>query len=74
MPRKKTTKVADASVLDYRHDAKRKNIPPAGLAAQGRVREAPKLSFAYDPHLPPILRFDPRGEADVLPELLEIDR
>jgi adenine-specific DNA-methyltransferase len=74
MPRKKTTKAVDAPVLDYRYDAKRKNIPPAGLAAQGRVREAPKMSFAYDPHLPPILRFDPRGTADGLPELLEIAR
>jgi adenine-specific DNA-methyltransferase len=72
MPRKKTTKVVDAPVLDYRYDAKRKNIPPAGLAAQGRVHEAPRLSFAYDPHLPPILRFDPRGLADGLPELLGI--
>ena len=61
MPRKKTTKVVDAPVLDYRYEAKRKNIPPAGLAAQGRVREAPKMSFAYDPYLPPILRFDSRG-------------
>jgi len=26
MPRKKTTKVVDAPVLDYRYDAKRKNI------------------------------------------------
>jgi adenine-specific DNA-methyltransferase len=74
MPRKKTTKGVDAPVLDYRYDAKRKNIPPAGLAAQGRVREAPKVPFAYDPHLPPILRFDPRGVADGLPELLEIAR
>jgi adenine-specific DNA-methyltransferase len=74
MPRKKTTKGVDAPVLDYRYDAKRKNIPPAGLAAQGRVREAPKVPFAYDPHLPPILRFDPRGVADGLPELLEIGR
>jgi adenine-specific DNA-methyltransferase len=32
------------------------------------------MSFAYDPHLAPILRFDPRGSADGLPELLEIAR
>ncbi|MGH7928470.1 MAG: DNA methyltransferase, partial [Candidatus Binatia bacterium] len=74
MPRKKTTKVVDAPVLGYRYDAKRKNIPPAGLAAQGRVREAPKLSFSYDPHLPPALRFDQKGAADGLPELLDIAR
>jgi adenine-specific DNA-methyltransferase len=74
MARKKSTKAQDIAVSDYRHEAKRKNIPPAGLAAQGRVREAPKMSFAYDPHLPPILRFDPRGSADSLAELLKIAR
>src|SRR5919106_3166628 len=74
MARRKSGKAQDIAASDYRHEAKRKNIPPAGLAAQGRVREAPKMSFAYDPHLPPILRFDPRGAADALPELLEIAR
>ena len=42
MARKKSSKAQDIAVSDYRHEAKRKNIPPAGLAAQGRVREAPK--------------------------------
>src|SRR2546426_7667790 len=74
MPRKKATNATDTSVLDYRYAAKRKNIPPAGLAAQGRVRETPRMQFAYDPHLPPILRFDSTGAADKLPELLEIAR
>ncbi len=59
-----------APVVDYRHDTKRKNIPPAGLAAQGKVSEAPKLEFAYNPHLPPLLRSDPEGGSDRLPELL----
>ena len=58
MSRKKSAKVsanAETAVLDYRHDeAKRKNIPPAGLAAQGKVRETPKIRYAYDPHLPPL--------------------
>ena len=58
-------------VTDYRYDAKRKNNPPAGLAAQGILRETPKIEYAYNPHLPPCLRFDERGEADRLPELLE---
>jgi adenine-specific DNA-methyltransferase len=58
-------------VTDYRYDATRRNNPEAGLAAQGRVRETPKVSYAYDPHLPPALRFDPTGAADELPELLE---
>jgi len=74
MPRKKATNATDTSVLDYRHDAKRKNIPPAGLAAQGSVRETPRMQFAYDPHLPPVLRFDSTGASDTLPELLETAR
>jgi len=64
----------DVPVKDYRHGATRKNIPPAGLAAQGMVREVPKIKFAYDPHRPPVLRSDPTGEADKLPELLETAR
>lgn len=74
MARKKTTKAADTSVLDYRHDTTRKNIPPAGIAAQGKVREVPKVEYAYNPHLPPALRFDSGGNADKLPELLRIAR
>jgi adenine-specific DNA-methyltransferase len=65
MARKKSAQVAanaETAVLDYRHDeAKRKNIPPAGLAAQGKVRETLKIWYAYDAHLPPVLRFDPAG-------------
>lgn len=57
-------------VADFRYDASRKNNPTAGLAAQGRVRETPKVAYAYDPHLPPELRFDATGGADQLPQLL----
>jgi adenine-specific DNA-methyltransferase len=67
----KAQEASAAPVADYRYDASRKNIPPAGLAAQGRVRETPKLRYAYDPHLPPALRFDTTGASDVLPQLLE---
>jgi len=66
-PRKRRT---DQQVTDYRHEAKRKNIPPAGLAAHGKVtRESPQR-YSYDPHLPPVLRFDDTGDEDRLPELL----
>ncbi|MBI4517851.1 MAG: site-specific DNA-methyltransferase [Deltaproteobacteria bacterium] len=68
------TAAGDGPVREYRHDSKRKNIPPAGLAAQGVVREAPKLHFGYNPHLPPVLRFDPEAVPDQLPELLEVAR
>lgn len=70
MSRKKTSKTTEAAVADYRHDAKRKNNPPAGLAAQGSVREVAKVKYAYNPHLPPVLRFDQTGAADRLIQLL----
>lgn len=53
-------------VGDYRHDAKRKNNPPAKLAAEGVVPAIPKAQYAYNPHLPPVLRFDQTGQADLL--------
>jgi hypothetical protein len=41
----------DREILDYRHDrARRKNNPPAGLAAQGRIAERPTERYAYNPH------------------------
>jgi adenine-specific DNA-methyltransferase len=73
--KKKSNKVPEQTVVDYRYDdEKRKNIPPAGLAAQGKIREKPKIRYAYNPHLPPILRFDRTGKTDGLPELLETAR
>ena len=66
---------AAEAVSATRHRAKRKNIPPAGLEAQGRVEEAPKLRFEYNPHLPPVLRFaDDPAAADRLPALLQTAR
>src|SRR5207249_11460059 len=67
---KKKSNPADAAVADYRHKNKRKHIPPAGLAAHGKIQETPKLEFVYNPHLPPVLRSDPTGKSDQLPELL----
>jgi hypothetical protein len=58
MAKDSTTK-PDGNVLDYRHErAKRKNNPPTGLAAQGRIAERPADHYAYNPQLPPVLRFD----------------
>ena len=69
--KKRTTQKKE--VQDYRHDnAKRKNNPPAGIAAQGKIHEKPKQEYTYNPHLPPNLRFDSNGDADQLPELLQI--
>lgn len=74
MARKKRDAGADPSAVessDYRHDReKRLNIPPAKIAAEGRVPSVEKARYAYDPHLPPTLRFDPAGEEDRLYELV----
>ena len=71
MTRKKRN-TQQKEVQDYRHDtATRKNNPPAGIAAQGKIKETPKQEYTYNPHLPPNLRFDPNGDADKLPELLQ---
>ena len=62
----------DKEVKDYRHDSsKRKNNPPAGIAGQGRTPKTPKQEYAYNPHLPPILRSDPHGDVDKIHELLD---
>ena len=63
------------SIQSVKHNARRKNIPPAGIEAQGQVQEAPRLRYAYNPHLPPRLRFsnDP-AQADRLPLLLQTAR
>jgi adenine-specific DNA-methyltransferase len=54
----------------YRHKGeKRRNIPPAAIAAEGRVPAAPKLQYSYSPRLDPLL--DPSGAPDKLPELLD---
>jgi len=72
MARKKGSKSTTTAMADYRHDeAKRKNNPPAKIAAEGQVPLMPKIEFAYSPRLPPVLRFDPTGGSDDLPELLE---
>lgn len=52
-------------VGDYRHKtAKRKNNPPAKIAAEGTVPAIPKARYAYSPHLAPVLRFDPSADSD----------
>jgi adenine-specific DNA-methyltransferase len=71
LTRRNADKPADP-IKAYDHPAdRRKNNPPAGLAAQGRIPALPKQRFEYNPHLPPVLRFDQNGGADHLPELLE---
>ena len=52
---------ANPPVGDYRHAAKRKNNPPAKIAAEGTVPAIPRTQYAYNAHLPPVLRFDQTG-------------
>ncbi len=68
MVRKKADK---KEIEDYRHsEAKRKNNPPAKIAAEGVVPLLPKAKYAYSPRLSPILRFDPTGLPDKIVELI----
>jgi adenine-specific DNA-methyltransferase len=47
-----------APFTEHRHaDATRKNLPTAGDAL-GHVEDAEKITYAYDPHRPPVLRFN----------------
>ncbi len=63
------------AIASYKHPAKRKNIPPAGLEAQGVLKDAPKIRYEYNPHLPPMLRSASEAKnADKLPELLATAR
>src|SRR5262245_9152636 len=60
------------TTADYRHKGvKRKNLPPAKIAAEGKVPRVERARYYYSPHLPPALRFDPEGGPDRLPPLLE---
>ena len=44
------------------------------MAARGRTPEVAEQKYFYNPHLPPVLRFDDSGKADRFPELLETAR
>lgn len=62
-------------IADTRHpNARRKNNPPAKIAAEGAVPVIAKAQYAYNPHLPPVLRFDADGKPDALPDLLAAAR
>ncbi len=70
-----TKSAASEAIASIKYPAKRKNIPPAGIEAQGRIQETPKLRYEYNPHLPPTLRSATDApEADKLPELLATAR
>ena len=72
--RKRSGNGSGIEVSDYRHDDTRKNIPPAKIAAEGRIPDVPKITYSYSPRLDPTLRFDNSGGEDALPELLATAR
>ncbi len=80
MPRKKNPGTGRANetastVTSITYAAKRKNIPPAGIEAHGVVREAPAVRYAFNPHLPPVLRSSSEPvRTDQLPDLLATAR
>ena len=80
MPRRKKTPTAPESatseaVTSLKYPATRKNIPLAGLEAQGFVKEEAAVYYRHDPHLPPVLRSSPDPAAtDGLQELLATAR
>src|SRR5262245_7686147 len=68
---KKSKRDDKTKTADYRHLGEtRKNIPPAKIAAEGKVPRARAVVYRYSPHLPPVLRIDSTGRADQLPELI----
>ena len=47
-----------AQVLSYRHADRRKNNPEVGLVSEASDPQQPKQTWAYNPHLDPVLNFD----------------
>ena len=71
MAKKKKT-MKKVSVENYKHDsAKRKNIPTAKMAAEGKIPRMKKIKYGYSAHLFPELRFDTTGDSDRVNEIVE---
>jgi len=67
--RKKTTRKSDdpAQVVSYRHGETRVNNPEVGMVHAGTDPDGDKTTWAYDPHLDPVLNFDSaRGGIETL--------
>jgi adenine-specific DNA-methyltransferase len=63
----KSSRAAKGGIEDYRYrTSKRKNNPPAAIAAAAPVPVIAKAKYEYNPHLPPVLRFDQTGQSDAL--------
>lgn len=66
-PPKRTKTKAGVKTSDFRHEGQtRTNIPTAKTAGEGLIPKAPRTRYSFDPHLPPLLRFDETGRADTI--------
>jgi adenine-specific DNA-methyltransferase len=70
-PKPQKLRAADADepaqVLSYRHNDRRKNNPEVGLVSETSDPQQPKQTWAYNPHLDPVLNFDSaRAELETL--------
>lgn len=50
---------SDPNILSYRHSDRRKNNPEVGMVKPENDPARPKSVWHYDPHLDPVLQFDP---------------
>ena len=67
--RKKSTRKSDdpTQVVSYRHGETRVNNPEVGMVHAGTDPDGDKTTWAYDPHLDPVLNFDSaRGGIETL--------
>jgi len=62
VPRKRKNIDENGQVRDFRHEARRKNNPPAGIAPTYEVREHQVTRYTYDPHLDPQLVWAGKAE------------
>ena len=64
--------MSDTPITSYQYpEAKRKNLPPSGLATKNVVQDTAPHELAYDPHLTPVLRFDSSSGTDELTARVE---
>lgn len=53
-----SSKSEQKQILSYRHDQTRVNNPEVGMVHAGTDPDGDKTTWAYDPHLDPVLNFD----------------
>ena len=58
------------NVEAYRHEDTRKNLPPAKIAAEGKLEKTPKQTYSYSPRFDPLLRFDDTKRSDIIAKII----